>query len=701
MNEPSLKHKRREALVAAVAVAVLALAAYAPIWYGDYEFLNVDDDEYVTENPHVLAGLTGPSLWWALTKFHSHNWHPLTWMSLELDRQLYGDNPLGFHITNVLLHTANTVLLFFALRSLTGAAWRSAVVAAFFAVHPLHIESVAWVAERKDVLSTLFWMLILWAYSAYAAGPGWGRYLLMLALFGLGLMAKPMLVTLPCVLLLLDYWPLRRFSSYQPAAPARAKEPLAGAAGWWSLVKEKLPFFALAVGCSLLTLQAQQDIMQPLDVLPLPYRLANVPLAYLTYIGMMFWPVRLAVFYPHPGQTISFGLATGAAGLLLILTALALRQARRRPYLAVGWLWYLGTLVPVIGLVQAGRQAFADRYTYVPFIGLFLLLAWGTYDLLERRRLVWAAVPVVGGLLAACLVLTWRQLPVWRNSVALWQHALAVRPSSVAQQVKARFLEKEGRIDDARREYAEALRLDPTAVAYNNVGAFLAKHGWTNEALEHFAQSLALYPEQRAAHHNMGYLLLEQGKLDEARRHLAEAVRLDPNFAASHYCLGLVLQRQGKFREAESELLRALRGNPGSANARYHLGVALEGQGRSREAAEWFLSALQCDSNHSETHTSLGALLARVGQPTAAQEHFRAALSRDPRNGRAHFNLGLVLELDGQFAEACRHFADAVAAAPNDAEARRHLEALRKHQTKAVETEELREQFRVLPQKSP
>jgi len=688
----SFGFSRREALAAAV-LAVLALAAYVPIWFGDYQFLNADDNEYVTDNPHMQAGLTGPSLWWALTAYHSNNWHPLTWMSLQLDCQLYGLNPYGFHATNVLLHAANTVLLFLALRSLTGAVCQSAVVAAFFAVHPLHVESVAWVSERKDVLSTLFWMLTLWAYSAYAARPGWGRYLLTLTLFGLGLTAKPMLVTLPCVLLLLDYWPLRRLRAYRPTAPARVVPSLAGAAGWWGLVLEKLPFFALAAGCSLLTLGAQQDIMQSLDSLPLPYRLANTPLAYLAYIGMMFWPMPLAVYYPHRGPDRSFGLPAAAAGLLLGLTALAFWQARRRPYLAVGWLWYLGTLVPVIGLVQVARQSHADRYTYVPLIGLFLLLAWGTYDLLGRRRLAWAATAIVAGLAAACLVLTWRQLPFWRDSTTLWQHALAVSPSGVAHQNMAKVLEKEGRIDEARREYAEAIRYDPCPLAYNNVGIFLARHGWIDDALAHFAQSLELYPDQVPAHYNIGRIRLDQGKLDEARRHLAEVLRLNPSYADGHYYLGLVLERQGKFREAEGELMRALRGKRGSANARYHLGVVLEGQGRSNDAGEWFVSALWSDPNHVEAHTSLGALVARMGQLAAGREHLRAALKRDPQNGRAHFNLALALALDGQRAEACRQFADAVAAAPDDAEARRYLEAAR--------PQPRREQFRVMPQGIP
>ncbi|HJT76518.1 MAG TPA: tetratricopeptide repeat protein, partial [Gemmataceae bacterium] len=590
---------RHDALLA-LALVLLALAAYAPVLRGGYDFLNVDDDEYVTANPPVQAGLTGPSVWWALTAFHSHNWHPLTWMSLQLDRQLYGPGPFGFHLTNVLLHAANAALLFLALRALTGAVWRSVIVAAFFAVHPLHVESVAWVAERKDVLSTFFWMLTLWAYAAYAARPGWGRYLLTLAPFGLGLMAKPMLVTLPCVLLLLDWWPLGRLNAGQGGA-----RPLFASAG--RLLAEKAPFFALAAGCCLLTLHAQQDIVQSLDYLPLTYRLANVPLAYATYIGMMLWPAHLAVFYPHPGAHLSLGLATAAAGALLAFTALALAQARRRPYLAVGWLWYLGTLVPVIGLVQVGRQALADRYTYIPLVGLFLLVSWGAYDLLGRVLLARrAAVPAVAGLLGVCLVLTWRQLPCWRDSAALWRQALAVSPeASIAHQGLARALEADGKIDEARAEYAEALRDDAGPVAYNDVGVFLAKHGRPDEALQHFARALELYPDQPRAHLNMGCILLDQGKLAEARRHLEEAVRLEPASADNYYYLGLVLERQGQYRAAGEDLALALRGRPDSAGARYYLGVAFYGQGRWHEAEEQFTAALEADPGHAEAHTSL------------------------------------------------------------------------------------------------
>jgi tetratricopeptide (TPR) repeat protein len=654
------------ASLVSLCLAALALIAYAPIWGGGYQFLNVDDDEYVTTNPRVQAGLTRASLWWALTAYHSHNWHPLTWMSLQLDWQLYGNKPLGYHVTNVLIHTANTVLLFFVLRKLTGALWRSATVAAFFAVHPLHVESVAWVAERKDVLSTLFWLMTLWAYAAYTVRPGWSRYLLTLVLFALGLMAKPMLVTLPCVLLLLDYWPLGRWDTGHGGIRPLLVSGLRP-------IGEKLPFFALVGGASVLTLQAQQDIMQPLNFLPMSYRLANVPVAYLAYIGKMFWPMHLTVYYPHLGPSLSLGVAVTAAGLLLVLTALTLWQARRRPYLAVGWLWYLGTLVPVIGLVQVGRQAYADRYTYIPLIGLFLLLAWGTYDLLGRRLARRTAAAAGGGLLAACLLLTWRQLPTWRDDETLWHHAMTVIPSGIAHQGMAKAWEKQGKIDKARREYLEAVRSDPNFLAHNDMGVFLARHGWSDEALEHFAQALALFPDYAKGHFNMGQILLNQGKLDEAQQHLAEAVRLDPDFATGHYYLGLVLERQGKFREAEVELAQALRGNPGSANARYHLGVVAECQGRSQEAAICFRSALKVDPKHVEAHTSLGALLARDGQRAEGQAHLLAALSGDPGNGRARFNLGLVLELDEEFVEACQRFAAVIAADPNDAEAHHQL----------------------------
>jgi tetratricopeptide (TPR) repeat protein len=627
----------RRPLLLAVVLGALAVAAYAPVLAGGYQFLNVDDDEYATDNPHVKGGLSGPDLGWALTAFHSNNWHPLTWVSLQLDAELSGPEPDAavFHRTNVLLHTANAVLVFLVLRRLTGALWRSAVVAGFFAVHPLHVESVAWVAERKDVLSTLFWMLTLAAYAGYAARPGLSRYLLVVATFALGLMAKPMLVTLPCVLLLLDYWPLRRWRPGRWAAAEEPGMPSFAPASAGRLLLEKLPLLALAAGCCVLTLRAQQGIVQPLDYLPFPYRVGNALLSYVAYLGKMLWPAGLAVYYPHPRTAMSPAGAAAAGVLLLAMTGLALASAPRRPYLAVAWLWYLGTLVPVIGVVQVGRQAFADRYTYVPLLGIFIALAWGARDLLARRRpALLAAGAAAAALLAVCTVLTWQQLPCWRNSRALWERDLAVTPESgIGHQGLARALERAGEIEEARRHYAAAAALDPSV--HTGYGLFLARHGYDAEALEQFTAALALAPENQPARYNAGLVLLRQGRLDEAREYFAEVIRLNPGYGGGHYGLGVVLARQGEPQAAEEEFREALRSNPRHANTLWQLGLALESQGRLDEARASLEAAVRSEPGHAQAHQALGRLLLRLGEPAAARRHLAEAVRLNPRSAEA------------------------------------------------------------------
>jgi Tfp pilus assembly protein PilF len=630
----------------ALALVALTLAAYAPLVAGDHRFLNVDDDEYVTANPHVLGGLTGANLAWALTALHANNWHPLTWVSLQLDAQFSGREPSAalFHRTNVLLHAANAVLLFLVLRRLTGTVWRSAVVAALFAVHPLHVESVAWVAERKDVLSTLFWLLTLAAYAGHAARPSLGRYLLVLLTFTLGLLAKPMLVTLPCVLLLLDYWPLRRWRPGRWTAAAEAETPAFVPASPGRLLLEKVPLLVLAAGCCVLTLRAQQGIVQTLDYLPFPYRLANALISYVAYLGKMLWPAGLAIYYPHPGTAVSPGLAIAAGVLLLTLTSLAVALARRRPYLLVGWLWYVGTLVPVVGLVQVGRQALADRYTYIPLIGIFTILVWGTCDLLAGRRpLLRAAGVLAGMLLLVCTALTWLQQPHWRSSRALWEHDLAVVPeSAIAHQGLAKAFAQEGKVEEARREYAAALALDPTARLHTEYGLFLGQHGRDAEALEQFQAALALSPESQVAHYNAGVVLVHQGKLNEAREQFAEVIRLNPDFGGGYYHLGVVLARQGKPCEAEEQFARALQNNPHHANTLWQRGLVLESQGKLDAARASFEAAVQSEPGHAQAHHALGRLLLRQGQLAEARRHLTEAARLDPRSAEIRADLETV-----------------------------------------------------------
>jgi Flp pilus assembly protein TadD len=561
-------------LVIGSALAVAIAFVYVPAC--THGFVNFDDDVYVTANPEVRAGLNPASARWAWTTLRASNWHPLTWLSLQLDSSLYGrhgENPCGYHLTNLLLHLANTLLLFGFLHRATGAVWRSGLVAALFAVHPLHVESVAWVAERKDVLSTLFWMLTLWAYLFYVKRPGLGRYLVIVLTCALGLLAKPMLVTLPCVLLLLDYWPLRRFprpTGQDTAAPdGTGSAKSAASVGW--LVAEKLPLLLLAAASCAVTVFAQQQggALATLEHFSLPVRAGNALLAYTGYTLKMIWPLHLAPFYPHP-RVMPATWQLAAAGLLLVgVSAVVLLERRRRPYLVVGWLWYIGTLVPVIGLVQVGLQAMADRYTYVPLIGLFLMVAWGLGELAARgREGTRVAVLVAALALVVCLVCSSIQVRYWRDSKTLWEHTLNVTArNSAAHNNLARVFEKQGRWNEALRHYQAALDIDAefalyrnnVAVAHYHVGSSLGKQGRLDEAIEHLREAVRLKPSHAEAHNDLGTALDRQGRTDEAATHYQEALRLDPDLPWAHYNLGTVFMRQGKPAEAIAEFREAQR----------------------------------------------------------------------------------------------------------------------------------------------
>jgi len=452
------------------------------------EFLRYDDDVYITLNPFVKAGLSRVGLIWAFATGYNANWHPLTWVSHMLDVEVFGMNAGGHHLTNLILHLANTMLLFLVLRRMTGFVWRSAFVAALFGVHPLHVESVAWIAERKDVLSTLFWLLTIWAYARYAENPTWTRYLPVVLFFGLGLMAKPMLVTLPFVLLLLDYWPLNRLSF---GGKGERTVPV------YDLFLEKVPLFAMTALSCLITFRAQQmgGAVGLLEKLPFAVRAGNALVAYTTYIGKMFWPKNLAVFYPHPGADLPVWQAVVAGLALVSITILVIRAGKPRPYLSVGWLWYLGTLVPVIGLVQVGAQAMADRYTYVPMIGLFIMLAWGLPGLGGKRLAVPATLVV-----CALIAVTWRQVGYWRDSISLFRHAISVTEKNAVMHANLGLaLRDRGRTDEAIREYREAIRIDPEfAQAHNNLAVALYFKGDYAEAWKevHLAGQYGVIPNQ-------------------------------------------------------------------------------------------------------------------------------------------------------------------------------------------------------------
>jgi hypothetical protein len=484
--EASVLRRYRSEFLISLFLATITFAIYGHVLQN--ELVDFDDLTYITSNPHVLTGLTGPNIRWAFTTNYAGNWHPLTWLSLQLDAQLFGPKPWAFHLTNLLLHCANSVLLFVVLRAMTGAVWRSAVVAALFAWHPLHVESVAWAAERKDVLSTFFWMLTLGVYFLYVRLPGWRRYLAYLAVcvcLALGLLAKPMLVTLPFVLLLLDFWPLGRLP------PNKLQTPSSATAAWklLRLFLEKVPLFTLVAASCLITWQAQQrgGAVQSLAQFPLSVRAANALVACVGYLGKMLFPVDLAAYYPHPRDSLTAGQVAGAGLLLLAVTIIAVGAVRHRPYLLVGWLWYLGTLVPVLGLVQVGDQAMADRYTYVPLIGIFVALTWACGDALARWRSAWLVLlPASAVLLVFCVLLTWLQVGFWHDSYSLWAHADEVTTDNVVAKYNLGVYFTRRDPEKAKEFYRDVVGIEWNNLdAHNALGMLLLSQGKYAEALEH------------------------------------------------------------------------------------------------------------------------------------------------------------------------------------------------------------------------
>jgi tetratricopeptide (TPR) repeat protein len=620
----------KRVLLACLVLIAASAIVYAPVRH--FGFVTWDDPQYVYANVHVAQGLTWQGVRWAFTSTESVNWHPVTWLSHMLDVQLYGMNAGPQHLTNLLLHILNTLLLFGLLYRMTGAWGRSVFVAGLFALHPLHVESVAWIAERKDVLSTLFGMLAMWAYVTYVRRPGWRRYLPVLVFFALGLMAKPMLVTLPFVLLLLDFWPLQRVELEGGVTP---------------LVKEKLPLLALAAISSIVTFLVQLNGGAVLGLVRVPWalRLANALASYLAYIGKMLWPVRLAAFYPLGTSPPLLQACLGAL-LLIGMTLFAIRAGRRHGYLLTGWLWYVGTLIPVIGLVRVGDQSMADRYAYVPLIGLFLIAAWGAPDFVARWRYGRLALPVAAAcILLTCAALANAQIGYWNGDTALWQHAL----------------------DATADNY----------LAENNVGEILMKQGRTGEAIPHFVEALRIKPDCAEAQNNLGAVLMGQGKLDDAAQHFVEALRIRPGLADAQYNLGMVRLRQGKLDDAARHFIEALRIKPDVADAQNNLGAVLMEQKKLDEAAQRFGEALRIKPDLVEAQNNLGMVLTRQGKLDEAAQHFVEALRIKPDFAEAQNNLGAALMRQGKLDEAVQRFIEAVRLKPDFAEASRNLDRAR------------------------
>jgi protein O-mannosyl-transferase len=602
-----LRRKSSHLIVAGLTILILFI-----YWrVGEYSFIGFDDDTYVYENPHVRKGLTLEGILWSFTTFHASNWHPVTWISHMADVELFGIDVGGHHWMNVLFHLLNTVLLYLVMRQMTGEVWRSAFVAAFFGVHPLHVESVAWIAERKDLLSTLFWMLTMGVYLRYVRRPSLGRYLPVAIFFALGLMCKPMVVTLPFVLLLMDWWPLRRISPLDSQDIRSRRYSLSAV---FRLVWEKVPLLGLsAISCFITFLaQSRGGAVQSLDYIPVGMRISNAFVSYVAYLWKMVWPSSLAVFYPHPAM-IQSGLPTWetaeAALLLGGFSLLAIWQRHYRPALAMGWLWYLGTLVPVIGLVQVGNQGMADRYTYVPLVGIFIAVAWAIPSLFLRGRFRQLLLGVLGGMVVVGLsAVSWHQTSYWRDSVTLFSRSLAVTENNW--------------------------------VTWNNLGAAYDKLGQPQQAIPCYR----------------------------------EAIRIKPDFTMGWNNLGLAYGKLGQLRQAITCYQEAIRIKPDYADAWNNLGVAYGKLGQPGQAILYFKEALRAKPDYTEAWNNLGTAYYELGQPGQAMMYYRKALQTKPDSADAWYNLGLAHVQFGQFQQAISCFREALRIKPDFREARQSLD---------------------------
>jgi tetratricopeptide (TPR) repeat protein len=623
------------------------------------QFVNFDDAGYVYENPVVARGLTLKGLLWAFS-FHCDNWHPLTWLSHELDCQLYGLRPGGHHLTNVLLHTATVVLLFRLLRRMTGALWRSALVAAVFAIHPLRVESVAWVAERKDVLSGLFFVLTLGAYVRYAENLKFQisnfkfHYALALVFFVCGLMSKPMVVALPLVLLLLDYWPLQRKESAR------------------RLVMEKAPFLALSAAACVVTLFAQTGAEQSIESFPLRLRLANALASCMIYLGQMVFPAGLAVFYPYAHNGLPAWEVALAATLLAGLSGVAWARRRTQPWMLVGWLWYLLMLLPVLGVFQVGEQAHADRYTYLPQIGIYVALTWLAAEWSAKWHVGRAVIgSLMAGVVGALMICAWKQTSYWKTNEILWRHAVDCTSGNyLALNNLGVALDHDATVDEAIALFQKAVQIDPRyAMGQFNLGNALLNKGHADEAIEHYQRALEIWPGYAEAHNNLANAILPKGQVDEAMAHYQTALKLKADYAQAHLGLGTVLLQKGKVDEAIAQYQLSLQINPGYAEAHYNLGLAFLQKGSVDDAIAQFQESLRLKPDNAEAHGNLANVLLQKGKADEAMAHYQAALQLKPDSAEEHVNFGAALLQMGRAPEAIAQFQKTLQLQPDNPQA--------------------------------
>jgi len=673
-----------------VAICIFLMVATFCIYsqIQDHEFINFDDDRYITDNLNVKAGLTSKSVKWVLTNSSHGDWAPVRWLSHIFDYQFYELNPKGHHLTNLFFHIANSLLLFLVLFRMTGAIWQSAFVAAMFAFHPLNVESVAWVSERKNVLSTLFWLLTMWAYIRYAEKSTIKSYGLVFLLFAFGLMSKSMLVTLPFVLLLLDYWPLERFKLGRREREfkiAQKDKYFNGEKNISKLVLEKFPLLILSALCSITTLIIFEKIGEPVaqDSVSILTILTNVVIAYFEYLWKMLWPKGLAILYAHPGNTLAVwkGVLCGIA--LLVITTISIKLIRKAPYFVVGWFWYLGTLIPVIGFIPLEKHLIADRYAYLPLIGIFVIIAWGVPELLKKWHYRKNVLKASAGILILTLMpITWIQVSHWKSSITVFKHAITVTDKKYPGFSVAHFnlgiaLVAEGKNEEAISHYKMAIKIKPDyAAVHNNLGSALVAEGKNEEAISHYKIAIELKPDSAAVHNNLGSALVAEGKIEYAISYFKLAIVLYSASGRAYNNLGNALVAEGKIEEAISHYKTAIKINPDFCVAHNNLGTALQNEGKNTEAISHYKMTIKLNPDYAEAHYNLGTALFAKQKNEEAISHYKMAIKLNPDYAEAHYNLGIALGAEGKNEEATSHYKMAIKINPDYANAYNNLGAV-------------------------
>jgi tetratricopeptide (TPR) repeat protein len=633
-----------------------------------FDFISFDDYMYVRDNPIVRQGITFEGIKWAFATMYAGNWHPLTWLSHMMDIEIFGLNPGMYHVMNVFIHMASTLLLFYCLRRMTGSIWKSAVVAFIFGLHPLHVESVAWISERKDVLSTFFWILTMLCYKRYIERRSAASYIAVAVCYLLGLMAKPMLVTLPFVLLLLDFWPLKRpgLIVSDEVGVSTAKDMKQGIrwSGMLKLIREKIPLLLIAGVASVTTIFAQKGsgAISNLEIIPLHIRLQNAIISYLIYMEKMVWPSHLAVFYPFP-KMIALPMVIISAATLIALTLLFVVNISRFPYLIVGWLWYLGTLLPVIGIIQVGSQAMADRYTYVPLIGISIMIAWGLPQLIDQWR---SGRYVLSGIL--CLIVpllmwsTWHHTGYWKDNVTLFSHAIDVtKDNYLAHNSLGVALCNRGEFDAGINHYIEALRIYPEHIqALNNLGAALVKEREYGKSIEHFKKAIQLDPYFVNAHYNLGVALYSLGKVDEAIKEYQEVLQLNPQHSGAFQNIQIALAKQRKISDAIIQLNDALKTEPRNYMIHCRLAELYQSKGETKEAIGHYENALSINPGTDGVLHALAVLYGENGEYGKALLTLQKMVKLNPNDSDVYYNIACIYSKQGRVDNALKWLSEAV-----------------------------------------